>query len=47
MPREHDKQSKFTPNHLGTKPVKYRANNGKKMQDKTDETPIVMQTKGE
>ncbi|MCY9218227.1 acid-soluble spore protein N [Bacillus haynesii] len=47
MPREHDKQSKFSPSHLGTKPVEYKRNKGKKMHDKSGETPIIMQTKGE
>lgn len=30
MGREHDKQAQFTPDHLGTKPVAYKRNKGKR-----------------
>lgn len=47
MGREYDKQAQFTPDHLGTKPVAYKRNKGKKMHNKSNEQPDVIQTKGE
>ncbi|MFY0758693.1 acid-soluble spore protein N [Metabacillus dongyingensis] len=47
MTNSNDKQSHFTPNHIGTKSRGFGGNKGKKMQNKTNEHPQVMQTKGE
>lgn len=40
-------QPQYAPRHLGTKPVKYKANKGEKMHDTSGQRPIIMQTKGE
>jgi small acid-soluble spore protein N (minor) len=37
----------FVPNHLGTQSRGFGGNKGKQMQNKTGETPQVIQTKGE
>lgn len=37
----------FQPDHLGTQPKEAGGNKGKKYQNKTGETPQVIQTKGE
>jgi small acid-soluble spore protein N (minor) len=47
MTNSNDKQSHFTPNHIGTKSRGFGGNKGKKMQNKSNEHPQVMQTKGE
>jgi small acid-soluble spore protein N (minor) len=44
---QHDKQSRFAPNHLGTKPIENNRNKGKKMSDKSHKQPDIIQTKGE
>lgn len=38
-------QPQYAPSHLGTKPVKYKANKGEKMHDTSGQQPIIMQTK--
>lgn len=40
-------QQNFTPDHLGEKSVAIDANKGKKMANKTNKSPDVIQTKGE
>ena len=40
-------QQRYSPEHLGMKPVAVDANKGKKMADKTGRAPDVIQTKGE
>ncbi|MCD7033650.1 acid-soluble spore protein N [Metabacillus sp. GX 13764] len=47
MTNSQNKQSTFTPNHIGTKPRSFGNNNGKKMQDTSGKHAQVMQTKGE
>ena len=47
MGRENDKQAQLKPANLGTKPVAYKRNKGKKMHNKSNEQPDVIQTKGE
>ncbi|OEH92484.1 acid-soluble spore protein N [Bacillus solimangrovi] len=37
----------FVPRHPGTQPRESTVNNGKKRQNKTGDTPTVIQTKGE
>lgn len=37
----------FEPNHIGTRPRKAGNNKGQKYQNKTGESPQVIQTKGE
>ncbi|TDQ39751.1 acid-soluble spore protein N [Aureibacillus halotolerans] len=43
-PKKH--ASQFQPSHLGTQPRKAGGNKGAQMQDKTDQQPDVIQTKG-
>ena len=47
MTNSNDIQSHFNPNHIGTKPRGFGGNKVKKMQNKTNEHPQVIQTKGE
>jgi small acid-soluble spore protein N (minor) len=37
----------FRPSHLGTQPIGFSGNKGKKMQDTSGHHPAVIQTKGE
>ncbi|WLR52568.1 acid-soluble spore protein N [Bacillus tianshenii] len=37
----------FAPNHYGTQPRESNVNKGKQRQTKSNETPDVIQTKGE
>lgn len=37
----------YQPRHLGTQPRGFTGNKGKQYQNKTGETPQVIQTKGE
>lgn len=46
MANAKNTQSHFNPNHIGTKPRGFGGNKGKKMQNKTNEHPQVIQTKG-
>jgi small acid-soluble spore protein N (minor) len=47
MSNPKNKTEHFQPNHLGTQPREAGGNKGKKFQNKTGETPQVIQTKGE
>ncbi|MFC0560426.1 acid-soluble spore protein N [Halalkalibacter alkalisediminis] len=38
--------AQFRPDHLGTQPVKSKANNGKKMAQKSNEQPDYVPPKG-
>ncbi|MTH51845.1 acid-soluble spore protein N [Bacillus mangrovi] len=47
MTNSNKKQSQFNPDHIGTKSRSFGGNKGKQMQDKSNQHPQVIQTKGE
>lgn len=47
MSNQKKSQQNFTPDHLGEKEYASKSNKGKQMANKTDNEPIVIQTKGE